>query len=181
MIDIDANTAVKGAAAGLTLLNNLVKLIQSAREKGSRLGIADITEKLPAEAFTLAGQFVQHVTTLRQSFLNAKIDPKKTIDELQAETGWWRYKRYKLVNNFKANINAICDQLGSFLDDVVSIAHCREAEDVVAHSFREAEDLKAKIRTETDYKMPIEDIFKHLLDHAEKLRAQLGDMIHAKA
>jgi hypothetical protein len=48
---VDPTIAVEAGAQGLSLINTLVKLIETARTKdGIQLQIADIIERLPPEA-----------------------------------------------------------------------------------------------------------------------------------
>jgi hypothetical protein len=172
---IEAKAAFEGAATGLSLLERLFKMVDSARKDGKRLQIADILHRLPAEGFSLAGDIAQKVEKLRQSFLNAKINLSLSLTALQAQTEWWRYKQYRLVRRFAADTNALKTSIGHLLDDFVALAHCSEAEDLIASSFKQAQEITKNLSSTIQQELPVGKIFDELLDTARRIRSSLGD------
>jgi len=178
---IDPKTAGEVAAQTLTLGNHLLELLKKAHQKGSPLNIADIVEKIPAEAFGLAKEFSEEIRKLKQTLLDAKVDISKPIGQLQSEVSWWRRKQYKLIRTFNAKVNAISDQLANFFDDVVAIAHCKEAEQEIAESYAAAKEKKDKLRGSIDPDRPVKDVLDELIKQADSFRAELGDMLQRKS
>jgi hypothetical protein len=179
MMYVDPEIAIAGGAQVLTLLNRVLALAETAREKGKAngLGIADIIEKLPAEAFSLAGQFERQVNDLRHSFLVYGIDTKKTIDELQSETWFYQWGRKKLLDNFKPMTDAIVIQLTTLLDDAVAIARCSGEENLLAVSYSRSRERKTQLRRSLDQNLPVGELLDALLKEAATMRAALGDLL----
>jgi hypothetical protein len=173
----DGTLAGAGAVEGVKLLNNLVEMLKTAQAKGDRLGVAEILEKLPPEAFVLSGRFIQEIDDLRKAFANE--DLNKTIDQLQTERQWWELRRYKLFRSFRPKIQSISDQLDAFLSDVVAIAHCKEAESSVARSFSNARERSRAIERDADFAtQPVGKVLEALRGHAKDLQWQLQEMMN---
>jgi len=173
---IEGKMALDGATAGLNLLAALLAIAKEAKKKGSPLAIADVLERMPAEAYTLAGQLVHEIETLKQSLLDHKVDITKSIDQLEDDVGWWRLRQWRAIRAAGPKINAITTGFSGFLDDVVAIAQCREAEDVIATSYGLALTQKKALREKVRANLPLGSVLDTLRDEAEKLRAALGDL-----
>lgn len=172
----DPKSLIDTATAALGFGQTLAKIILEAKRQGNELAIADIIERLPLEAFKLSGQYIRQLEELKQSLLDAKVDITKSFDELEAERDWWRYKKWRAVRAAFPKINAISYQFSAFLDDVVAIAQCREAEGLIAASYKEILPAKNAIRENTKSNYPVEKVLGTLLAEAENLRAIIGDL-----
>lgn len=176
---IDGKIIGEGSVAGLQLFNSLIEICKTAKKDGKRLAVADVIAKLPGEAFELAGQFVGEIDKLRTEFANIDPTRKKTIDELQSETSFWRLKTYKILRNFRPRITGITNQISMFLDDVIAVAHCKEAEDIVANSFKRSVKRRNKLEADADFtKLPVCIVLDNLRNHARQMRAELHEMIN---
>jgi len=174
---IDGKLAGEGAVAGLTLLNRLVAMIQEAKAKVSRIALPEIIAQLPIEAHALARQYLKEVQALEQQFSNE--EKNKTISALESERRWWNLKRYLLLRGFRPRITAITNQLEILLDDVVAVAHCKEAEDLIARSFQNSEQRVQRMKTDTDFdKLPLGAVLKNLHNHAKQLSTELGQIMN---
>lgn len=180
MITTTTGIGLAYGVQALSLTNNIVTLIQNARKNGKAngLGLADIVNILPAEAFKLAEEFIKQVTELKTKFLKEEIDLKQYIDDYECYSGWWKSRHDKLLIDFQATINDINAKLANFMDEVVAVARCSGEEELLGGSFQEARKLKKKLRKDTDFdNNTIGEIFDNLINHAEDLKAKLGDMI----
>jgi hypothetical protein len=178
---IEGKAALEGAKAGLSLLENVVQFVRKAREEGKRVAIADILQRMPSDAFGIAGELVTAIEQLKQEFLSNKIDLKKTIDQLQAETYWWKSKKYRLVRSFEAKINSLVTASSHLVEDFVAVANCREADELVASSFGDGMKIQSALSGIVDANRPVGDIFDDLLKYARRIRADLGDLSQGKA
>ena len=142
------------------------------------MNIADVVERLPGEAFTLAGRLINEIDRFRQACLKAEINLERTVDELLADTSFWRYQRHRVIKRFKPNIDAISIQLETLLDDVIAVAHCREADDLIASSYAQAKERKDGLQSRLAPGLPVGESLDNLKDYATDLRAQLGDLLH---
>jgi hypothetical protein len=174
---VTIGTALTTAGGGVSLMNNIITFVQNARKAKQDPRLADVLARIPGEAFSLAGQYIQQVQDLRQELLKAGVDLGKTQRAVLAETGRLHIKRRNLLTRFAANIDAIETQLSRFLDDAVALADCCGDDDFVVTSFVEAEEIRTVIHRETDPGIPLGVILKSLEGRAQDLRAALGDMI----
>lgn len=165
------------AGGSVSLMNNIITFVQNARKAKQDPRLADILARIPADAFSLAGQYVRQIQDLRHALLKEGVDLKRTQRDLLRETGILRRKRRSLLTSFAANIDAIETQLSRFLDDAVAISECCGDDDLVVASFIEAEELRTVIHRETDPEMPLSEILQSLEGHAQDLRNALGEMI----
>ena len=178
---IETKAALDGAVASLSILDNIINLVRDAKAKGARLSIADIMEKMPSEAFTLAGQIVTKVESLHEKLLQAKVDLGKTISQLEADTDWWRFKKYRLVRAFEAEMTGIARSVGHLFADAVAIAHCRKADRAIAKSFSDTSKQQEQLDGIVRRSVPVGKIISEMLQHARRIRGELGDMIQAFA
>lgn len=174
---LEANYAISGAAASLSLLDNLVKMIRNARREGLPLAMADIVARLPVDAFSIAGQIVNEINTLQQSFQDRHVNTDRTIAELEGDTGWWNSRQYRLVRNFEPTIRALSQRINALVEDFVALAHCSEQERLVSSSFTESLERREHIKQIVDRNHPVGQIFRELSAEAERLRAELGDLL----
>ena len=174
---IETGIALEGAAASLSLLEHLIELIRTARAEGKRLTVADVLERLPSEGSSVAAEIIDYLEKLETALIKANVDLAKTSKELQSDRGWFFQKKYKLIDKFDLNIRAKFLEANHLLEDFVAVAHCREAEDLVASTFAQAneagKDLESSLR---DEKKSIGDKLKALLEHARRLRAAFLDL-----
>jgi len=178
---IDGKIIGEGSVAGLQLLNSLIEICRTAKKEGKRLAVADVIEKLPAEAFELAGQFVSEIDKLRTEFSNIDPTRKKTIDELQSENRFWQFKTYKILRNFRPKVTSLTNQISMFLDDIIAIAHCKEAEGLIADSFKRSVKKRNKLEADADFtKFPVCVVLDNLRNHAQQLRTELHEMINPR-
>ncbi len=149
---IDGNIIAHGSVETLKLFNSLVQLLTAAEKEGKKLSVSDVIQKLASEAYTLVGQFIDQIDKRRADFSN--IDPKheKTIDQLESERSWWELRKYVVLRNFRPKITAITNQLNMFIDDLVAVAHCKEADDLVAESFSKACERRDMLEAETNFR-----------------------------
>ncbi|TSA03392.1 MAG: hypothetical protein D4R81_03425 [Nitrospiraceae bacterium] len=111
----------------------------------------------------------------------ANFDLKKTIAQLEADTATWRYKKYKKLRNFRPRVTAISSELNMFIGDIVALTHCKEAEDVIAESFRKARKRKDKLKSDVDFDtQPAGKVLDKLQVHAEELRTELQRMMNPR-
>ncbi len=169
----------KVAGEALTLLNRIVAMIQEAKAKGSRIALPEIIAQLPIEAHALATQYLKEVQTLERQFSN--VEKTKTIAVLESERSWWNLKRYILLRRFRPRITAITNELEILLDDVVAVAHCKEAEELIAKAFQNSEQRVQKMKAETDFdRLPLGTVLNNLHDHAKKLSNELGQIMNPR-
>lgn len=174
---IDGGIIGEGSVQGLKLFNSLLELLKTAKKNEKRLAISDILVKLPGEAFDLAGQFIHEIDKLRVEFANIDPNQEKTIDELQAETSWWDRKKCNILRDFRPKITAITNQIDIFIEDVIAIAHCKGADDLVALSYFQSTERKSKLEEDTDFRrLPVGTVLDNLRHHAQQLRDDLHEI-----
>jgi hypothetical protein len=175
---VDASIAIGSIANGLSLLDNLVKMIQNARRGGSPLSMADIVARLPVDAFSIAGQIINEIDALHQSFVERHIDLGKTIADLEADTSWWNRRQYRLIRSFHPTMLALSQRVSILIEDFVALTHCSEQEQFVSLSFAESRERREHIRQIVDLNRPVGQILSGLNEEALRLSAELGDLAH---
>ena len=173
---LTVGAALTTAGGGVSLINNIITFVRNVEKAKQDPRLADVLARIPAEAFSLAGQYVQQVQELRQALVNTGIDPGKTQREAFADTWRLQFRRRGLLTKFTANINAIETQLSRLLDDIVAVADCCGDDDFVINSFAAAEELRTVIHRETDPARTLGEILDSLEGRAQDMRTALGDM-----
>ncbi|WP_141701165.1 transposase [Methyloceanibacter methanicus] len=97
-------TVIGGAAASLSLLDNLYTLVKNAKDKkgGEELSTAEIVKQLPAEAFSVAKQVSAQLIALEKKMKKAGVDLETPVGELESKYDWWKRKQYS--PEFKAKV-----------------------------------------------------------------------------
>lgn len=167
-----------GAAGGaLNLTSTLLKIHQEhARDPKRAPGFADIMRTIPGAAFEATGKILAELDRLEVDCKKAKLDLNQTFDQLWSDTWVWKSKRYRLLQRFERNMQAMSSELAALFDDVVAIANCSESEDLVAKGYKQALERKNVMRRDTSDDKPIGEVLRGIRRHAEELRAEIGDM-----
>lgn len=168
------------AGGALNLTSTLIKVHQEhARDPQRAPGLADIMRTIPGAAFAASERMIAAVEKLEQEIRGAGIDPgpTETLDDLMANTTkLWINKRYRVLDRFKANISAIAAEIETLFDDLVAISNCSESEALIARSYKQALERKQALRRDIDDQQPLFTILKHLRNHAQQLRSEIGDL-----
>ncbi len=176
---IDGKVAAEGATAGLELLNRLVKMLDEAKSKGSPIALSKVIAEMPVAAHDLAQQYLTEIEKLEGAFDGDEL--RKKLSELESERRWWQLKRYVVLRRFRPKITAIVNQLETLLDDFVAVAHCKEAENVIADAFRDSNAKVAKMRADTDLDTkPLGEVLKNLHEHARGLKIDLDKIMQGR-
>lgn len=174
-VPIDPNTAISGIASGLKLLDSMVHMIQQARDEGHEISMSEIVGSLPNEARVLARRIRESCKEFQSEF-DGK-DLNKTVDELQKDYWFWQKKRYRLVRYFNNQVRTLGDAINDLYMDFVAIAHCKEAENIIAKSFQELDPQRKEIEGLVNSKATVKEILDKLMEHAWKLEMKLGDLV----
>jgi hypothetical protein len=165
------------AGGALSLTSTLIKVHQEhARDPKAAPGLADIMRTIPGAVFEATGRMIAEVNKLEKDCGKAGLDPKKTLDELKTDRGFWLTKRRRVIDNFTIRVTAIEQEIAVLFDDLVAISNCSESEALIANGYRQALELKQALRNDTSDRLPIRDIMTNLRDYAEKIRADVGDL-----
>jgi hypothetical protein len=124
----------------------------------------------------LAGALIAEIQGMREEMRQAGIDPKLTLDQLQEQTWFYQRRRRKILKAFQGRVEAIAGEISVLFDDVVSVADCADRLHIVARSFAHSREQKQELRARTKDDLPMGEILDDLLDHAERIRGQLGDL-----
>jgi hypothetical protein len=176
---IDPNTAIEGVAAGLNLLDRLVKMIETARKEGNAISAMQVVASLPSEALGLAQEIRSRCQKLRAEFDGKNLD--QSIDQLQKDYEWWHKRHYRLVREFNVSLRALTDSINNLFLDFVAIAHCREAEALIAKSFQSLDPLSKEIDSLVNSKATVRQILDGLIGYAYTLENKLAELANTKA
>jgi hypothetical protein len=104
------------AGGALSLTSTLIKVHQEhARDPKSSPGLADIMKTIPGTVFEATGRIIAEVDKLEKDCVKADIDPKKTLDTLKTNKGFWLGRRRRTMDNFTIRVTAIEQELASCL------------------------------------------------------------------
>lgn len=173
-----ADTAMflSSAAASLSMLDSLMRMVQNARRENSRLTLAEVMAHLPVEAFLIAGQISEEITRLEERLEDQYIDINKTINELEADKEYWTKRQYRLIRKTYPISRALSRQIGSLFEDFIALAHCHGEEHLISLSFRDSAEKKVQISQIVNRNRTIREILRELYEESERLRAGLGDL-----
>jgi len=172
-----ADVTIGAAAASLSMLDNLYKLIQNAKKNGGeQLSTSEIIQSLPAEAFGVGKQITARLIALDEQMKRLKVDLDIPLQELETSYDWWKYKRYRAAKNALPEIEGLKNSIITLVDDVVAVFACAGAEELLSKSFTEALDEKTHLRDLADPAKPAREVLTGLIAYSEKITAQLGDL-----
>lgn len=168
------------ASGSISLLTSLVKMYQETDPKKAKSqappAMAEVLKALPALAFRTSGELIAEVQELRTACIRAKVDLTKSVED-NRETAWfWQRGRFRVLDRFELGVAKITGELKLFFDDVVAVANCSQAEELVARGFAESraqKDSLDKNLQEAKTLGAILDIFER---EATSLRQKLGPM-----
>lgn len=167
---------LEALAAALALLNSTRELVRSTRAGPDALSASIVVQRLPGETFQMAERLRDDLRQLRADLQSAGVDLDRSAEELEADFDWWRLRRNRAVRNIRPRLQGVGDTLATLLNDLVAVAQCFRAEELIVQSYRDARNQQANIRTMTDPSRPV----GRIIDEAEALvsdiAAQLGDM-----
>lgn len=103
----DPGTMFGGAAASLSLLDNLIKLIRNAQRDETPFTVADVIQKLPVEAFGLARIFESQIDSLELAFRDHNINLERTIEQLEEDYDYWHFRKYRLIRSFEPRVRGL--------------------------------------------------------------------------
>jgi hypothetical protein len=165
------------AGGALSLTSVLIKVHQEHAKNPSRApGLADIMKSIPDTVFQISNRITATVNELEKDCDKAGLDPKKTLDELKTDPGFWLSRRRRALDNFEMRVKEIREEIAVLFDDVVAISNCSGAEELIAVSYAQALEAKDALRRDTGEDVPIGKIMDNLRSASEKMRAQIGDM-----
>ena len=159
----------------LKLANNLIEMIKAAREKGSPLRVSEIVDQLPAQVSNLVNNYAAEVSVLRAALADYR---DMTIAEARSNVSFLRYKKYRLLRDFKTRIFAIEAQLDALSFDVLAIAHCKDAEELLGVALGKARPKNERIDNDTGLEMKIGELLDLAEAHADELREELDKILN---
>jgi len=162
---------------GLSVLNNLLKLIHQARETGNTdPSMAVLVEKLPGEAFAIASELAKQLRELKQNLIENEVDLSLSLDELESSYRWWQHQIDRVPRKANAQIEGLKNALVVLVDDFVAVARCAGMGDNVAGSYAIALEQKREIRNLANTSQPVGQLLDNLIQYVESIAAQFGDM-----
>lgn len=170
----DGSVIIQGAIEALKQVRKLIKLLKTEKDR-PRLGAVEVIAKLRLDGSELIQGYIQDIDKLISEFSN--IDPMKTktIAQLQSETWYWHRWQYKTLEKFRPKVNAISSQLRILLADILALAHCREAEDIIAQLFQQATDGQDQLDIDFN-RLPAAIVLDNLRRQAVELQNDLRDL-----
>lgn len=120
--------------------------------------------------------FVAELQQIKQQIVKAKINDRKSLRQLQSETGFWRLKKWRVLRDFGTRVSALEMSLENFFDDVVAVVNCRRADKVLAKSYAESLEQKNELRVLVSDDRPIGDVINDLLRVAQECKAELSEL-----
>lgn len=172
-----AESVIAGTAASLSLLENLIKLAQAAKNNpDTPLTTAEIMKRLPAEAFGLATNIRIQLVNLRQNLIENGIDLKLPLDQLEESLHFWQNRIDRIPRRALPLVEGLKESLCVLEDDVVAVASCAGMEEFLTTSYRQAREEKMRIRAMADPTRPVGEILDDLIAFAEERSAALGDL-----
>jgi hypothetical protein len=178
-----ATGAIIGTVSGsLTLVNALIRICQEHDKdpKATPSNVAELIAALPAAALKATDDLIKQVEALRDECRAAGIDLDLTLDELLQQSWFFQRRRRRVLKTFQGRIDGIASEITTLFDDVVSVSDCADRLNAIARSFEASRQQKEKLRDETNDTLPLGKILHNLQAHAERARAELGDLNRKK-
>lgn len=178
MID-PATGAVIGTIGGsLTLINSLIRICQEHQQNPDSTppNVAQLVAMLPAAALKATGDLIEQIKQFRDECYAAGIDLKLTKAQLQEQAWFYQRGRRRILKMFDARIDRISQEISILFEDIVSVSDCADRLNAVARSFEAARKEKESLRKGTSEDLSVGEILHNLQEHAERARAQLGDL-----
>ena len=163
-------------AEALRLLNNLLSLLSLTRAKSPQLASSLVVKRLPGEAYRAAQDLAGALRDWRADLKAAGVDLDRTLDDLMGDYDWWHFRRYRAVRNFRQRLAGLNSTFALLFDDVVAVALCFRAEELLVQSHKDAAARRQEIRAMVAPDRTLRQILDDAEALVEALLTQLGDM-----
>lgn len=173
---MSAETLIGGAAATVSLVDSLVKLVSAANEKGSKISTAEIIKRLPGEAYGVAKQIGKELQDFRSQLVNLRVDLKVPLADLENHYDWWKFRKDRAANQAIPRIEGLKGAMLVLSDDFVAVASCQGAEETLAATYAKAAKEKDRIRRMADPTRPVGAILDDLIKFVDERAAELASM-----
>jgi hypothetical protein len=173
---VSPETVVQGAIAVTGAGEAIVRLIAESRKRGRPLGVDDVIRLLINEARNTTEKQVTELRHLRDRLIKADVPiDTKSAAEIAADTSFWKFRKYLAIRAYRHNVHAL-DTLGDCYQQLLGLAHCCEAEELVAETISDASQETAKRRAKLTSNMPLGVVIQELIADAEELNNQLRNL-----
>jgi len=172
---IDGASALGALSGGLSSVNSALEICKKVK-KSDNPSLHLLVRELKPKTLELCEKILRELNLLKQSMLNKKLDMGQTLDQLEETKSYWRLGQYRLIRNFRQNINGIETAIGLALTDAVAVANCSEQEEVVIASMRDAKSQRDNIKEITDVNRPVGKLLDDLISYVEWLRAEIDSL-----
>jgi hypothetical protein len=135
-----------GAASAAEIGEVIAQMVKEAKREGSRLGVPEIVSVLPAHTAAACSNAAKELRGFQAGLSAHKIDTKKTLRELEQQTGIWRVPTYRAIRRIRKRIEAIKNEIIDLHDDAVASAQCLDDSEFIPRSYKEAAVATKAIR-----------------------------------
>lgn len=172
MLPLDPKSTTEATTAGLDLISKIIELITKSRKEGRPLNTPQVIGALIQGAQGASSDILNELRRIKQRLKDAKL-LAMTPDQIETNVSFWRLRKYLAFREYNRKIEAVVNTLGDLQQDLVAMAHCRESEDLIVASYKEARDAGKARRALIESDATLETILNSLITDAEQLDARL--------
>jgi hypothetical protein len=167
-----------GVAAGTSILNNVIKIVEAARKRGTPPAVSEmVLGIIPGEALAIAGKLEDQINQLRNDLIRSNVDLSKSLAELEADRGYYIFRRNRVIARAAGMIDGFKNSLVALEEDLIAVAVCLDAADIITDSYQEVSNHARELRALVDSKKSIGEILNRLGDDVGKRKSELQTVL----
>jgi hypothetical protein len=141
--------ALTAAASGIKLADTLVRTISAYRKKKGGLEVEKLIEEVRVTAVQRINDADLALVQLERTLKEKGVSLNNSLQDTIKSTPWWHaFESYRL-KQIRQGFNALADAAYSAVDDIASLARCREQTEDMGHAIVESghskQDLSAQL------------------------------------
>jgi len=176
MLPLGPTTVITATTATLNLGTAILQLVKAAEKEGRKISADEVLYELINTTLKTANSQTHALRDLKQRFIKLNIDLTKSLSEIEQDVSWWRLRKYYAVRAYKRYSDAAVNILSDTYQDIIALAQCREAEDLIPMTSVAALQASQSLRSQLGEDPAVGQMLDILIAKSETLASQLSDI-----
>lgn len=178
---MELSALLSTGSAAIDLTTKLAEIVQRYQDSDDSERMASIILDLKKAALEMTRDFNDELQEINKDFFSSGIDTSRSINELNSELKWYNFLTKSKIKSYEKKFKSIYDRLGSFLDDVTSIAICTDDKEPLSKALSAATERTYSLTDVFNPNTPLEKIFEVMQQIVRELHDQLqgGPLVYA--
>ena len=139
--------------------------------------VQEIINELPLRGSKMAGEIIDELEWLKNSYLEDGVDLNRTARSIQSDVTWVRRKKYRSVEDFYPKMDALRYRTHRLESDYIALIHCLGIEEVISESYNAVDEVTQQIGDVVNSDKPLSEIFNEFISHARNAQRRFDSII----